>query len=154
MEGRKMEVEDKRDNRSKPPTAIRGVEYEWLAEDKLCKECGRLVLENQLVVKRTAVGRMFEAILPMKNGICLNCGANGLSEMSIKQYEQVLSAITKYEALRDKKEITENEEKHLRLLEHGIENLQKFVDELSDFVEYTEKSGVAYYDDQVEDDNE
>ena len=148
------EVVDPRDNRRKPPTAIKGVEYEWLAEDKLCKECGRLVLENQLVVRRTAVGRMFQEILPAKNGICLNCGANGLSEMSIKQYEKVLSQIQRYETLRDKKEITETEEKHLVLLEHGIENLQKFVDELSDFVEYTESSGVAYYDDQVEDDDE
>ncbi len=152
-----MDVEetvDPRDNRRKPPTAIRGVQYEWLADAKLCKDCGRLVLPNQVVMRRTAVGRMFEEILPAKNGICLNCGANGLSEMSVKQYETVLAQITKYEALRDKKEITETEEKHLRLLEHGIENLQAFVDELSDFVAYTEESGVAYYDDQLEDDDE
>jgi len=147
------EVVDKRDNRRKPPTPIKGVEYEWLADSKLCKECGRLVLENQLVVRRTAVGRVFDDILPAKNGICLNCGANGLSEMSVKQYEKVLAQIQQYEALRDKKEITENEEKHLRLMEHMIENLQTFVDELSDFVEYTENSGVAYYDDQLEDDD-
>ena len=148
------EVVDPRDNRRKPPTPIRGVVYEWLADSRLCTLCGRLILENQIVVRRNAVGRMFEDILPAKNGICLNCGANGLSEMSIKQYENVLAQIQQYEALQEKKEITETEEKHLRLMEHGIENLQKFVNELSEFVEYTEKSGVAYYDDQLEDDDE
>ena len=147
-------VVDPRDNRRKPPVAIRGIEYEWLAEDKLCKECGRQVLEGQLVVRRTAVGRMFEKILPAKNGICLNCGANGLSEESVKQYERVLKQVANYEALKDKKEITEQEEKHMRLLERYIESLQEFCDELSDFVTYTEDSGVAYYDDQLESDDE
>ena len=148
-----MDVEEQ-DGKRKPPTVIRGIEYEWLAEDKLCRECGRLVLENQLVVRRTALGKNFEHILPAKNGICLNCGANGLSEESIKQYEKVLKQVANYETLKEKKEITEIEEKHMRLLERYIENLQTFCEELSDFVEYTENSGVAYYDDQIEDTDE
>lgn len=145
-----VEERDPRDNRRQPPTPVKGVEYEWLATDKLCLPCGRLVLAGGTVVRRNARGRTFEHVLPAKNGICLNCGANGLSEMSIKQYEKVLAQIGKYEALRDKSEITENEKKHMRLLERGIENLQAFCDELSDFVAYTEQSGVAYYDDQIE----
>jgi 4-hydroxy-3-methylbut-2-en-1-yl diphosphate synthase IspG/GcpE len=148
-----MAVEEQTGKR-KPPTPIKGVEYEWLAEDKLCQECGRLVLENQLVVRRNARGKTFEHILPLKHGICLNCGANGLSEMSVAQYEKVLKQIGNYEALKDKKEITEQEEKHMRLLERYIESLQEFCEELSDFVTYTEESGVAYYDDQLEDTDE
>ena len=140
-------------SKNKPPQPINGIEYEWLATDKLCQECGRLVLEEQLVVRRNARGKVFESILPLKHGICLNCAANGLSEMSIKEYERVLSQVANYEALRDKKEITEIEEKHKHLLERYIESLQEFVDELGGFVEYTENSGVAYYDDQIEDNN-
>ena len=138
----------------KPPKPIPGVEYEWLADDKLCNACGRLVLKNQLTVRRNARGKAFEGILPAKNGYCLECGADKLSEESVKQYENVLKQLENYEALKDKKEITEKEEKHMRLLERYIESLQEYVDELSSFVEYTEKSGVAYYDDQLEDDDE
>lgn len=137
-----------------PPKPINGIEYEWLPEDKLCQECARLVLEGQIVVRRNARGRRFEKILPLKHGICLNCAANGLSEESVKQYENVLKQINNYETLSDKKEITEKEEKQMRLLERYIESLQEFCDELSNFVEYTENSGVAYYDDQLEDDDE
>jgi len=148
-----MDVEEQ-DGKRKPPTPIKGVEYEWLADDKICTECGKLVLENQLVVRRNFRGKNFAHILPLKNGICLNCGANALSEMSIQQYEKVLAQIANYETLKEKKEITEVEGKHMRLLERYIENLQAFCEELSDFVEYTENSGVAYYDDQVEDTDE
>lgn len=149
-----LEERDSIDNIRKPPTPVKGVEYEWLETDKLCKECGRLVLAGGIVVHRNARGRTFEHVLPAKNGICLNCGANGLSDMAIQQYEKILSQITKYEALKDKAEITEIEQKHMRLLERGIENLQAFCDELSDFVTYTKDSGVAYYDDQIEDNDE
>jgi len=139
-----------KDNRPKPPTPIKGVKYEWLATDKLCSQCGRLVLKNQLVVVRTAIGASFKNILPAKNGICLSCGANGLSELSIKEYEKILNQITQYETMKDKKEVTKTEEKHIKLLGRGIENLQDFVNELSSFVKYSEDSGVAYYDDQIE----
>lgn len=148
-----MDVEQQTGKR-KPPRPINGVEYEWLAEDKLCTECGRLVLENQLVVRRNARGKCFEEFLPLKHGICLNCGADGLSKESVRQYEKVLKQVANYETLKDKKEITEKEEKHMRLLERYIESLQEFCDELSDFVTYTEESGVAYYDDQLEDNDE
>jgi len=137
-----------------PPKPVRGIAYKVLDDEKLCSECGRLVLAHQLVIHRNARGKTFEEILPLKNGICLNCAADGLSEKSVAEYEKVLDQLENYEILREKKEITETEEKYMRLLERQISNLQDFVDELSDFVEYTEKSGVAYYNDQLEDDNE
>jgi len=149
-----MSDEQLETKKRQPPRPINGVEYEWLPEDKLCQSCGRLVLESQLVVRRNARGKTFEHILPAKHGVCLNCAANGLSEESVKQYENVLKQINNYETLRDKKEITETEEKHMRLLERYIESLQEFCEELGDFVEYTENSGVAYYDDEVNDERE
>jgi len=145
---------EKETGKREPPRPIPGVEYEWLAEDKLCQGCGRLVLEHQLVVRRNARGPTFADILPRKNGVCLNCGADGLSAMAVSSYEKVLSQIQNYEALTEKKEITKEETKHMRLLERYIESLQAFCEELSDFVSYTEESGVAYYDDQLENDDE
>ena len=136
----------------KPPQPIKGVEYEQLIEDKLCQGCGRLLLEDQWVVRRNARGKFFQDALPLKNGICLNCGADELSKITIIQYEKVLDQVTNYETLCDKKEITEQEAKHKRLLEHYITSLQEFVDELSDFVEYTEKADVSYFDEEVPND--
>jgi len=133
-----------------PPKAIKGVKFDWLEEGRMCQQCFRLVLGGQLVIRRNARGKAFEHILPLKHGVCLNCGADALSEMAITEYEKVLGQINNYETLRDKQELTKIEEFHMNQLEKYIENLQEFVDELSDFVAYTEKSSVAYYDDEIE----
>ena len=134
-----------------PPVPVMGVEYEWLPEDRICQECGQLILEHQIVVRRNARGTTFKDVLPAKNGICLNCAADRLSTRSIEEYEKVLSLIENYQTLSEKQEITEQEKKHMRFLEDYIDGLQQFVDELSSFVEYTEKEGVDYF--EVPEDN-
>lgn len=132
------------------PTPIAGIEYYRLPEDRVCQNCARLVLATQPVVRRTALGyKKFADILPAKNGICLNCAADGLSEMSVTWYEKLLKQLQVYDALKDKNELGESEVARMKGLEVWIGNLQLFIEELGSFVKYTDDSGVQYYDDHV-----
>lgn len=137
-----------------PPKPIVGIKYEWLPEDRLCAPCARVVCAGQLVVRRTAIGRSFEDVLPLKYGYCMSCAADGLSQRAVEEYENTLAQVQHYETLRDKEELTEQQQKDMNTLERSIEGLQDYVEDLSDFVAYTEQSGVAYYDDELEDDDE